>query len=274
MLNLYQATLACLLDNDPDSKTQRAERLQADWQQGSLQRESIDAVQAIPVPGRPDRPELVHPRLVKQRKLTTPAGRIALLHAVAHIEFNAINLALDAAYRFRDMPDQYYADWLQVAAEEAYHFRLVRERLREMGAEYGDLPAHNGLWEQACKTDHDVLVRMALVPRVLEARGLDVTPGMMERLREVGDLASIAVLEVILHDEIGHVRIGSHWFRYCCAERGLEPEATFRQLLCEVMKAPLRGPFYTEGRLQAGFSAEELEQLRLLEENWVHEITS
>jgi uncharacterized ferritin-like protein (DUF455 family) len=190
---------------------------------------------------------------------------------VAHIEFNAINLALDAVYRFRDLPEAYYGDWLQVAAEEAYHFSLLRERLRELDCTYGELPAHNGLWEQACKTDHDVLIRMALVPRVLEARGLDVTPGMMQRLREVGDEPTIAILEIILRDEIGHVRIGSHWFRYCCAQRGLEPEATFRQLIREVLQGPLRGPFYTEARLQAGFSANELAQLEAMEKTWAED---
>ena len=271
--DFYQSVYACLMEQDILLKQQLALQLYEDWRAGGLVRQSsVGEVERIPVPGRPVKPELVHPKKVKRRKLGSEQGRFALLHAVAHIEFNAINLALDAAYRFRDMPDDYYADWLKVAAEEAYHFKLVCDRLAQLGGEYGDLPAHNGLWEQALKTDDDVLVRMALVPRVLEARGLDVTPGMIERLREVGDEATIAVLEVILRDEIGHVRIGSHWFRYCCEQRGVEPEATFRQLLVDIMKAPLRGPFYDEGRLLAGFSKQELEQLRLLEENWVAEI--
>jgi uncharacterized ferritin-like protein (DUF455 family) len=273
--SVYDAAYACLMQADVETKLSAVKQLYADWQQGLLSRAAESApVQAVAVPGRPARPELVHPKKVKQRKLTSPAGRMALLHAVAHIEFNAINLALDAAYRFRDMPDDYYGDWLKVAAEEAYHFGLMRERMAKLDGAYGDLPAHNGLWEQACKTDHDVLVRMALVPRVLEARGLDVTPPMIEKLRQAGDEDTIAVLEIILRDEIGHVQIGSHWYRYCCELRGLEPEAHFRTLLREVMKAPLRGPFYEEGRLLAGFSAEELEQLRLLEENWVAEITA
>jgi uncharacterized ferritin-like protein (DUF455 family) len=270
MQNLYAAAYACLMQTDLNQKLVCAQQLYADWQAGNLMRENTheNAVQTIPVPGRPAKPELVHPKQVKQRKLSTPEGRRALLHAVAHIEFNAINLALDAVYRFRDLPDAYYGDWLQVAAEESYHFNLLRERLRDCGCVYGDLPAHNGLWEQACKTDYDALVRMALVPRVLEARGLDVTPGMMQRLREVGDDATVAILEIILRDEIGHVRIGSHWFRYCCEQRGLEPEATFRQLVYEVLQGPLRGPFYTEARLQAGFSAAELEQLQEMEKTW------
>lgn len=275
MQNLYVAAYACLMETSLERKLACATQLYADWQAGSLMRENTPdcPVRAIPLPGRPPKPELVHPKYVKQRKLTTPEGRLALLHAVAHIEFNAINLGLDAVYRFRDMPDAYYGDWLQVAAEEAYHFTLLQQRMADLGGQYGDLPAHNGLWEQACKTDDDVMVRMALVPRVLEARGLDVTPGMMERLREVGDGQTVGILEIILRDEIGHVRIGSHWFRHCCLQRRLEPEATFRQLLREVMQAPLRGPFYTEARLQAGFSATELEQLLEMEKSWVKEIS-
>lgn len=274
MQNLYTAAYACLMQTDLEQKLACAQQLYADWQEGKLWRENTAEcpVQPVPIPGRPAKPELVHPRQVKQRKLASLEGRRALLHAVAHIEFNAINLGLDAVYRFRDMPDAYYGDWLQVAAEEAYHFSLLQARMQDFGCQYGDLPAHNGLWEQACKTDHDVMVRMALVPRVLEARGLDVTPGMMARLREVGDEQTVSILEIILRDEIGHVRIGSRWFRHCCEQRGLEAEATFRQLLREVMGAPLRGPFYTEARLQAGFSAAELEQLLAMEQTWVTEI--
>ena len=273
MKNLYAAAYACLMQTDLEDKLACARQLYADWQAGNCLRENtLDCpVLTISMPGRPAKPELVHPKQVKQRKLTTLEGRRALLHAVAHIEFNAINLALDAVYRFRDLPEAYYGDWLQVAAEEAYHFSLLRERLRQLDCTYGELPAHNGLWEQACKTDHDVLIRMALVPRVLEARGLDVTPGMMQRLREVGDEPTIAILEIILRDEIGHVRIGSHWFHYCCAQRGLEPEATFRQLIREVLQGPLRGPFYTEARLQAGFSAYEQAQLEAMEKTWAED---
>lgn len=272
--DLYIAALNCLLITNPDEKLSLAPKLQQAWLAGELVRPAqTEAPEKITVPGRPAKPELVLPKQMKQRKLHHLEGRIALLHAVAHIEFNAINLALDAVYRFREMPDAYYSDWLQVAAEEAYHFNLVRSRLRELGADYGDLPAHNGLWEHALKTDHDVLVRMALVPRVLEARGLDVTPPMMERLQEVGDTATAEVLAIILRDEVGHVRMGSHWYRYCCELRGLDPESTFRQLLREVLQAPVRGPFYTEGRLQAGFSANELAQLQQLEENWLAEIS-
>lgn len=272
MKNVYQEAYACLMECDVERKLAYATQLYQQWQQGELQCVDDHPVQSVPVSGRPDKPVLVHPAKVKQRKLTTEAGRAALLHAVAHIEFNAINLALDAVYRFRDMPDDYYGDWLQVAAEEAYHYSLLRDRMADMNLQYGDLPAHNGLWEQACKTDYDVMVRMALVPRVLEARGLDVTPPMMERLRAVGDTETVGILEIILRDEIGHVRIGSRWYRHCCELRGLEPESTFRDLLRNVMKSPLRSPFYTEGRLQAGFTQAELDELLKLEKDWLEEI--
>ena len=184
-----------------------------------------------------------------------------MIHAILHIEFNAINLALDAVYRFRDMPEQYYSDWLLVASEEAYHFSLLEKRLNDMGYAYGDMPAHNGLWEMVLKTDHDVLIRMALVPRVLEARGLDVTPGMIEKLKKVGDVKTVEILRIILRDEIGHVAIGSHWFKYCCELKKLEPEKTFRDLLIEYMGRGPNGPLHEEARLQAGFSQNEIDEL-------------
>ena len=211
-----------------------------------------------PIPGRPERPLLIHPREVPHRGLGSVAGRIALLHAVAHIEFNAINLALDAGWRFDGMPADYYADWLSVAQDEARHFALLRARLQALGADYGDLPAHNGLWEAAEKTAHDPLLRMALVPRVLEARGLDVTPGMMKRLAEVGDHETCAILDVILREEVGHVTIGTRWFRHLCAQRGLEPVTTFRGLLAEHGIA-LRPPLNLAARHAAGFVVDELQ---------------
>jgi len=215
----------------------------------------------IETPGRPARPLLVPPRALKPRGLGTPEGRAALIHAVAHIEFNAINLALDAVYRFRAMPAQFHADWISVAEDEARHFRLLCDRLSELGHAYGDLPAHDGLWQMALRTDHDVLVRMALVPRVLEARGLDVTPGMIERLRRVGDERTIAVLEVILREELRHVAIGSHWFEYCCRERALPPSATFLSLVEDFAPGALRGPYNFQARALAGFRADELAAL-------------
>ncbi|GLS03305.1 hypothetical protein GCM10007860_04480 [Chitiniphilus shinanonensis] len=212
----------------------------------------------LPVPGRPERPELVPPRALIQRNISTPAGRAALLHAIAHIEFNAINLALDAIYRFGDMPLAYYRDWLQVAKEEALHFTLLCRELARYGHTYGDFPAHNGLWDMALRTDHDVMARMALVPRILEARGLDVTPGIRAKLAQSGDASACEVLDVILRDEIGHVRIGNRWYRHCCAQRGLDPIATFVQLLRDTATPSFRGPLNRDARRDAGFTDEEL----------------
>jgi uncharacterized ferritin-like protein (DUF455 family) len=228
---------------------------------GTLEWDPHHPVEVIGPPGRPIRPELVDASRVSRRRLGSEAGRAALIHAITHIEFNAINLALDAAYRFRGMPSDFYQDWVSVAADEARHFGLLQNRLRESGFEYGDFPAHNGLWEMAEKTAGACLVRMALVPRVLEARGLDVTPGMIERLKAVGDKETVAVLEIILAEEIRHVAIGTRWFRYCCEQDGLEPLATFLKLLKRYYASPLRGPFNLDARYQAGFSPQEMAAL-------------
>jgi len=213
------------------------------------------------LPGRPRAPRLVEPRLLAHRGMRSQAGRAVLLHALAHIEFNAINLALDAVWRFEAMPEAFYGDWLQVAAEEAHHFSLLVARLAELGHAYGDFPAHNGLWDMCERTRGDVLARMALVPRTLEARGLDASPPIRARLAQAGDLDSAAILDVILRDEIGHVRIGNRWFRYLCDARGLDPHGTYLEL-AEQYRAPrLRGPFNFEARREAGFDEFELSRL-------------
>lgn len=209
------------------------------------------------IPGRPARPQLVDPRAVPLRGLGSAEGRAALVHAVAHIEFNAVNLALDAALRFDGLPADYYADWISVAQDEARHFALLSGRLVELGYAYGDFCAHNGLWEAAQKTAHDPLVRMALVPRVLEARGLDVTPNLIRRLVEVGDEATAAILRVILEEEVRHVAIGTRWFRHLCAQRGMDSAATFRALIAE-HRVRLQRPFNLEARTRAGFDPGEL----------------
>jgi len=215
------------------------------------------------LPGRPAHLRLVAPRDVpRRRNLGSPAGRFALLHALAHIEFNAINLALDAACAFPGLPDAYYADWLQVAKEEAAHFAALRALLREMGGDYGDLPAHDGLWEMALETADDPVKRMALVPRVLEARGLDATPGIRARLQALGDRQADAVLAVIEREEIGHVAVGSYWFRWLCNERALDPEQHFFALLDRHYRGRPGGDFAVAARLAAGFSEWELQTLR------------
>ncbi len=216
-------------------------------------------------PGRPARPALIHPAKVPRRKLGQKPGRIALIHAVAHIEFNAINLALDAALRFAGMPLAFYQDWISVAQDEARHFLLLQQRLQELDAEYGDCPAHNGLWDMAEKTAHDALLRMALVPRVLEARGLDVTPGMIHRLNSVGDVDTVRCLEIILREEVRHVAIGSRWFRYLCQQQGCEPDSTFLNLLEQHLPRRKAADVFNEtARIEAGFSAQELQALRPL----------
>lgn len=248
------AIYAALIESDPADKCRQVAALRIVRGVERMPRLQSAAV----IPGRPARPELRHPREVAQRGLGTQAGRAALVHAVAHIEFNAINLALDAIWRFEGMPLDYYLDWLSVAQDEARHFALCRQRLRDLGLDYGDLPAHNGLWEAAEKTAHDVLARMACVPRVLEARGLDVTPGMIERLSQSGDPDTVAVLRVILDEEVRHVAIGTRWFRFLCQLRRLPPDQTFRRLLDE-HGMQLRPPLNWPAREAAGFLRSELE---------------
>jgi uncharacterized ferritin-like protein (DUF455 family) len=209
----------------------------------------------------PDRPVLVDPRQLPRRNLHSPAGRIALLHAVAHIEFTAVSLAWDLLYRFRGLPAPFYRDWLRVAGEEAEHFELIRQRLRALGAHYGDLPAHRGLWDVAVDTAYDLAARLALVPRGMEARGLDVTPGLIARLSQVGDVESCEVLKVILRDEVGHVALGSQWFRWVCEQRGVAPEDEYRRQLELHLRGPLRGPYNLAARREAGFSDTELADL-------------
>ena len=259
--NLFNNALRSLLHAEPGKKVELTYCMQKDWLSNALTLDSTFEIQSLPVPGRPVVPELVDARDVPRRNIASLNGRLALVHAIAHIEFNAINLALDAIYRFQQMPEQYYTDWCRVAAEEALHFSMLSEYLEGHGIVYGDYPAHNGLWEMAVKTDSDVMVRMALVPRVLEARGLDVTPGMIEKLKPTGDVQLIAILQKIFDDEIGHVKIGSFWYKTLCAERGLEPEKTFLALIEKYMHGAKFGPFDTESRLEAGFSEEEMESL-------------
>ncbi len=259
--NLFQTVERCLNSQDPQEKVTLTEQLYRDWQANGFDLTNAEPPRPIGPPGRPVRPQLVPPKSLPQRRLHTPAGRAALIHAVAHIEFNAINLALDAAYRFRGMPVDYYADWLSVASEEARHFAMLEERLGELGYGYGDFNAHDGLWQMAVTTAHSPLARMALVPRVMEARGLDVTPGMITRLRSTGDQQTISILETILREEVRHVAIGSCWFRYFCHQDGLPVEKTFVDLLKHYFQGQLRGPFNKPARLEAGFTKQELNRL-------------
>lgn len=250
-----------MLVDDPLQKVEATFLLQKDWLDGKLKSDLLSEVKPIPIPGRPDRPELVDPKDVPRRKFSSLKGRLTLVHAIAHIEFNAINLALDAVYRFQQMPEQYYTDWCRVAAEEAQHFTMLSDYLESHGMRYGDQYAHNGLWEMAVKTDSDVLVRMALVPRVLEARGLDVTPTMIKKLNSTGDTCLISILQKIFNDEIGHVKIGTCWYNALCKERNLEPQQMFLRLIKKYMAGAKFGPFETEARIEAGFTEEEMQSL-------------
>lgn len=257
-MTLRRAALELLGIRDPDTKASRTLALAHD----TLASGAADDLPEPPsLPGRPQRPELVAPRQLAQRSVGTPEGRVALLHALAHIEHNAINLALDACWRFSGMPDAYYRDWFGVAREEALHFCLLRDHLARSGARYGDLPAHDGLWEMVRKTRGDVLARMALVPRTLEARGLDASPAVRQRLASVGDRAGAAIVDTILRDEIGHVAIGNRWFHHLCAERQLDPVACYADLSRRYQAPALPGPFNLPARKAAGFSEAELSYL-------------
>jgi uncharacterized ferritin-like protein (DUF455 family) len=258
--NLHRAALTCLLESEPNSKCRCTEVTRTAILAGQLQAAGV-TLPVVNEAGRPSRPRLVSPRDLPRRRLNDQAGHAALIHAIAHIEFNAINLAWDAVYRFQGMPHEYYLDWSRVAAEEATHFLMLREHLRDLGYDYGDFDAHNGLWEMAQKTAHDVMVRMALVPRVLEARGLDVTPGMVERLTSLGDKRAVEILDAIFREEVGHVEIGTRWFRYLCEQRGLDPEQTFTDLIRQYMRGVIRGPFEMNARMQAGFTESEMNML-------------
>jgi uncharacterized ferritin-like protein (DUF455 family) len=261
--SFWRQAREALAETDPVAKCDRVQQLWTAVQSGQWQ-PACPGEPGLLACGRPGRPELVNPGRLPRRGLGSLSGRQALVHAVAHIEFNAINLGLDAALRFAGMPDDYYRDWLSVAADEARHFTMLADRLEELGLAYGDLPAHNGLWDMAEQTAHDPLIRMALVPRVLEARGLDVTPGMIERLSQAGDQETVALLRIILEEEEAHVAIGTRWFHYLCRERTLEPDSTFEQLLKRYYGGTLRGPFNRPARLRAGFSEPELQRLEAM----------
>jgi uncharacterized ferritin-like protein (DUF455 family) len=263
--NLFSRLYSCLMETNAEKKVLMTYQCLNDWENGLLELVSAEKPVLIPVPGRPLRPLLVDPKEVPGRGIGSEEGRNILAHAIAHIEFNAINLALDAAYRFRDMPSDFYTDWLRVARDEAYHFTLVAEYLQTHGVEYGKYSAHNGLWEMALKTTDNVLERMALVPRVLEARGLDVTPGMIIKLEKVGDTALVNCLKIIHKEEIGHVAVGTRWFHYACEKQGVDARTTFIELIKSHVKNAVRGPFDEISRMEAGFSAEEMADLKILE---------
>ena len=264
-MELRARALLVLTEPDPARKAAQAKALLASLRSAAAGPALLDteAILAAPgdLPGRPALPRLVPAGQVPRRSPFTPAGRAALLHAICHIEFNAINLALDAAWRFAGMPERYYLDWLRVAGEEALHFSLLQAHLQTLGHHYGDFDAHDGLWQMTEATRDDIVARMALVPRTLEARGLDATPPIQAKLRQAGDHAAVAILDIILRDEIGHVAIGNHWYRWLCARDGLDAEALYPALVLRYAAPRLRPPFNRAARLAAGFSARELDWL-------------
>lgn len=262
--DLTSSAVAVLNTSDPSAKADLSREAAAGWREGLV----TEIGQAHPPdrPARPDKPHLLAPReMPKRRAGGSLSGRIALLHALAHIELNAIDLAWDLIARFANagLPGPFFDDWVGVADEEAKHFLLLRNRLAALGAAYGDLPAHDGLWEAATETAGDLLARLAVVPLVLEARGLDVTPAMIDRLESQDDAASAAVLKIIYQDEIGHVSIGRHWFEYLCAERGLPPEDTYHRLVRQHFRGQLKRPFNRSARDLAGLTAGFYEPLAI-----------
>lgn len=255
--SLARAACAVLGEADADEKAARTLASAAAWRAGTLPHGEEHTT--LPErPARPARPELLPPRDMPRRRTGGKAGRIALLHAVAHIELNAIDLAWDLIGRFHatDWPEDFYTDWLGVAEDEARHFNLLQGRLNDLGAGYGDLPAHDGLWQAAMATAHDPLARLAVVPMVLEARGLDVTPNMIARLRRAGDDSSADILEVIYKEEIGHVAAGTRWFNYLCHERGLPEIETWRALVAKYHGGTLKAPFNEAARSASGMAPE------------------
>jgi uncharacterized ferritin-like protein (DUF455 family) len=254
---LRHQTLQLLRCRDPDDKAHGARQLDVLAEAGAA--EIIDEPPGLP--GRPERPALVAHTRLRPRSAQTREGRAALLHALAHIELNAIDLGLDICWRFAGLPEAFYRQWLQVAREEALHFELLRDHLATLGHRYGDFDAHDGLWQMAQRTRHDLLARLALVPRTLEARGLDASPAVKAKLVAAGDHRAGEILDLILRDEIGHVAVGNHWYRWLCAQRGLDPIATHAELAARHEAPRPRGPFNLPARRAAGFDEAEIAAL-------------
>lgn len=257
MNTLRSLALDLLITADPDEKARRTRAMDTALPVGA----DPDIPARGVIPGRPARPVLVPHTELSKRSVHTKEGRAALIHALAHIELNAIDLALEICWRFQGMPELFYVEWMGVAREEALHFELLRDHLATLGARYGDMPAHNALWDMAERTKHDLLARIALVPRTAEARGLDASPPIRAKLVKASDLRGAEILDTILRDEIGHVAIGNRWYNWLCAQRGLEPVATYAALAQKYDAPRMRGPFNMEARLAAGFSPEELDWL-------------
>jgi uncharacterized ferritin-like protein (DUF455 family) len=266
MLELRQAALTILVSTDPQIKVSQLRHLFDEYQVGQIALNLSEVFDSdnLNLPGRPAKPNLVAPKWVPKRRMDTVEGKMILWHSLAHIEFNAMNLALDAIWRFADMPKEYYQDWLKVAKEESYHFSLINTHMQSFGFGYGDFQAHNSLWEMVERTSDSVIARMALVPRTMEARGLDAVPGIRDRFKQIKDERAVEILDIILHDEIGHVLVGNRWFNYLCTGENLSPISAYRELAKKYHAPTLKGPFNVEAREQAGFTSEELSLLESL----------
>jgi uncharacterized ferritin-like protein (DUF455 family) len=256
MDSLGWAAVEVLTTADPIEKAAKSIIFTTQWRDGAFSAETL--CPAPDYPARPDRPELLSPKeMPKRRKAGSDENRVALFHAIAHIELKAIDLAWDMVARFgAGMPKEFLDDWVSVGADEARHFTLLTERLEALGAKYGDLPAHDGLWQAAYDTRGDLLARLAVVPMVLEARGLDVTPGMIERFEKFGDHKSANVLETIYGEEIEHVKAGAKWFKFICKREGRDPETTYHALVRKYFKGKLKPPFNVKARSLAGLEKE------------------
>lgn len=260
--DLHAAARECVLAAGAREKIDATRRTAAAWRDAAMpadvDRADHHCSEDPLSPGFPAAMQLVDPLSVKKRKLSTARGKKAFVHAIAHIEYNAVNLAWDCVYRYRGLPRAFYDDWVRVASEEAKHFALLNDRLEGLECSYGELPSHNGLWEMAERTRGDLTQRMALVPRFLEARGLDVTPAMIERLAKLDDGRTSDILRVIYEDEIGHVAIGSRWFRWSCERDGVDPDRTFEKILDENLRGRVKPPINQAARRLAGFNEDEL----------------
>jgi uncharacterized ferritin-like protein (DUF455 family) len=263
MENIFSIAEYCLHHDDVERKIEMTHQAWKSLESNQLSFESLDSVLPISRVKFPDQPELLKPRDMPRRRINSTSGKTAFFHALAHIEFVAIYLAWDIIYRVRGLPNKFYQDWLGVADEEAQHFTLINQHLLKMGVEYGDLPAHSGLWEHAEDTQSDILARLAIVPRCMEARGLDVTPQMIEKFKIKGDNESVLILSRILNDELGHVEIGSYWFKIFCKQKGFNYEDKFKELITKFYSGKPKGPFNRELRIIAGFSNAEI--------NWLEE---
>ena len=263
--NIFIMAENCLYNGDVESILARTKQAEVLFKSGRLSFEDNGSLRSVMEAQFPERPLLLPPQEMPKRSLNTSLGVQAFFHAIAHIEFVAIYLAWDLLYRFRGLPLKFYHDWLSVAVEEAEHFVMIREHLLAMSVDYGDYPAHNGLWSVAEDTADDLLMRLAFVPRYLEARGLDVTPPMIKKFKHLNDNKSAAILQRILDDEVRHVKLGSFWFKYICSERGLNDEESYLKIIRQRFKgAPKGGVLNRELRYKAGFSSFELEGL----EHW------